>query len=176
MLVITRTLEDFQAELDSWRDTGYCHNKGVKGDGVDCLRFAVAIEDWLHGYDPSQLPKCPKLPVQTALHNPRAAIRIANFLRKRYPSFIVWDHREPPCDIREFELLPGDFIVTNNTSHPGHVMVAAPRKNVVFHANSVVGMDHHGGVIESSLGEAYRYGLQWIFRSERHRDGLVGNN
>lgn len=141
------SLDDYSAKLAEWEGTPYRDTTMRCGVGVDCVRFVVAIADWLHGFDTEALPPPPVLPRQTSLHNASLAWSVVRWLRERYkPNQTIW---KPDDSSFPFpELRPGDILCVKTEIHPGHAMIAGPRPNELWHSyNSLP----RGGVSNCAL-------------------------
>ncbi len=157
------TLEEYASKLASWRGTRYVDSGCTKG-GIDCLRFAVLIMDWLHGWDTDMMPPAPKLPPQTAIHDPKSVFKILDWIRDRYsPNHLSWKKNQP---IDEQDLWPGDLIACRNQVHPGHAVVAGPRHNTCWHSLPDISLKHGGNVHETSIGWCNMIGVTLIIRCE----------
>lgn len=157
------TLDEYAAELESWRNTRYV-DSGDSKRGIDCLRFMVRITDWLHGWDYHKLPPAPKKPPQTSIHDPKTAFRVVQWTRKRYaPNSIIWENNQ---QIDQQDLWPGDIIVVRNQLHPGHAVVGGVRHNTCWHSLPDISLAHGGNVHETSIGWCNMIGVVAIFRCE----------
>lgn len=150
------SLEQFEAELQSWHRTPYKDTMMRKGVGVDCIRFVVAMADFIHGWNTSSLPKIPLLPKQTALHSKLLAWDVVRWMEQRYPHKTKWSqgrNKDKP------DVSPGDIICIKNEVHPGHVLIAGTRKNVFWHSINGVQLDFGGHVHETNLHWCMSTGL-----------------
>ena len=154
------TLEEFEAELRSWDGVPYQDCGQTKG-GIDCLRFLIVIQDWLHGWDTAQLPPIPKKPPQTAINDPRTAFEIVKWVSARYPNEKIWDHRQPKEDLQSG---PGDVFVVRNQEHPGHALIGGLRPYTCWHATNDLSLKYGGNVHETSVGWCFMTGLVQVNR------------
>ena len=147
---MTITLEQYEAELRSWEGTRYVDGAMEKQKGADCLRFVVAMADWLHGYSSEQLPAIPRLPRQTSLHDEGNAWGMVRWLQQRYPNRVVWSLDDANRGI-EPDVCPGDIICVKNQVHPGHALIAGTRKNEFWHTFNSRSMSARGHVHTTNL-------------------------
>jgi hypothetical protein len=110
--------------LQSWDGTPYMHGQAAKGVGVDCIRFVCAVLNELYG---EQRASIPRLPQDTAMHNPKGAFRVLREVLRIYP-----EHDEV---IETGVIEPGDVIITAKPGcGPGHSIFVGPDKNVLWHS------------------------------------------
>lgn len=130
---MTITLEAYADKLKEWEGTPYKDSSMKIQSGVDCVRFVVAVSDWLHGFRTEDMPPVPVRPPQTSLHNPEEAWAVVRWLLRRYPMHeTIWSG-EMEGD-PSFE--PGDILCVRTEENPGHAMIAGPESNVLWHANN----------------------------------------
>lgn len=118
--------------LVSWSGTAYCSGQLCRGVAADCVRFVVGVMDEMHGYE--ALPPIKTLPPDTALHDPRMAVRAVRAIAGRYPNDIV----------RGDEVEPGDVMVVAVGHGPGHVVIVGPQRNTIWHCDRGVGVSWTG--------------------------------
>lgn len=146
---------DFATFLETWRGVPY-RDCGDTRQGVDCLRFAIIVLDWLHGFDAKTLPPVPLLPKQTAINNPKKAQDVVKFVRDRYKNVRV--------PVSYYESRPGDVIVCRNQIHEGHVLVAGPQRNVIWHSVNLGTSPKGGCVYPVAVQWCYTVGILCVFR------------
>ena len=131
------TLEDYAAKLAEWENTPYRNTTMQCGFGVDCVRFVVAIVDWLHGFQTECMPDVPVLPPQTSTHQPTLAWSVVRWLLQRYPQHeTVWTPESDMFPVIE----PGDIFCIRTEENPGHAMIAGPKRNVLWHSMNSIHM------------------------------------
>lgn len=155
--------ERYLEELLRWRETPYSDSTAVCGKGINCLRFACHILDWLHGFNPDELPPVPRLPRQTAVHNQEKAMEVVRFVCRRYPNRVMFKAgRNDPTKI---EIEPADVVVTQiSDDHPSHILVAGPEPYTLWHSYNSTGRDGWGGVDKTGLGWCLQQGIYRIWR------------
>lgn len=156
-------LDRYAEYLEQWLETPYSDATCKMGKGVNCLRFTCLMQDWLHGFNPKKLPPVPRLPRQTAIHNPKKAMVVIRFMCRRYPGKMVF--RPKRNDPGEIDLQPADIVVNQvSDGHPSHILIAGPRKNVLWHSCNEPGRDGWGGVDQTGLGWCLQQGIYGIWR------------
>ena len=156
------TLEQFEAELRSWERTPYKDTMMKKGVGVDCLRFVLAMGDWLHGFNTAKMPRIPKLPPQTSLHSETLAWKVVRKLQRRYEAETIWTNEDNAETIPDLE--PGNILCVKNEIHPGHVLIAGTRKNVIWHCINSHSLEFGGHVHETNLHWCLEIGLLRVWK------------
>lgn len=152
------TQDEFREELLSWNGTPYQEN-GCDRAGIDCLRFIVLLQDWLHGWDTKKLPSIPKRSGQISIHSPKEAFRIVKWMENRFPNEQVWEN-----DGSAFQLQAGDIVVVRNQVHPGHALLGGPDTNTCWHSLPHPSLEHGGKVHQTSIGWCRMTGLVSVYR------------
>ena len=125
-----------------WIGTPHINGQCEPQLGVDCVNFACAVLDELHGYDRSKLPKIPRHAPDTSLRDRRTAIAMVRFVSERYPNRVV----------RDGTITPGDVIVTKVGENPGHILIAGWTPWTAWHAIN------HRGVCQTGIGQLAKMG------------------
>ena len=146
--------------LDSWDGTPYMHNMSERGVGVDCVRFAMAALDFLHGYEKAD--DSPSLPADTAANSLKVALEVVRYICRRYDHDVLFRSGDPASSI---QLQPADVVVTlNDGKIPCHIMVGGVRPNTLWHSTHNVSRNGLGGVTFTGLGWALQQGIYRIWR------------
>jgi len=154
------TEEEFDNELRSWEGTPYLEN-GCSRAGIDCLRFIVLMQDWLHGWDTKKLSPIPQRSGQISIHAPKEVFKVIQWMQDRYPNEQVWDRK---LDRSEFDLRPSDIVVVRNQINPGHALLGGVSKNTCWHALPHPSLKHGGNVHETSIGWCLTMGIVSVYR------------
>ncbi len=155
-------MQQFETELRGWERTPYKDTMMQRGVGVDCVRFVVAIADFIHGYDTEALPAVPELPPQASLHSETLAWKVVRWLQRRYPTKTIWSCEKNANDIPD--VTPGCILCVKNQVHPGHALIAGPRKNVLWHCINGPSLDFGGHVHETNLHWCLSTGLLRVWK------------
>lgn len=119
--------------LAEWEDTPYMSGQQLKGEHADCIGFVFQLIDELLGV-PSGERK--KLPPDSSMHNRSLAMAAMRELLRLYPS---------AKRVEDGVVKPGRIILTGHSDGgPGHVMIAGPRKNTLWHCNPGIGVKQTG--------------------------------
>lgn len=121
-----------QEVLESWRGTPWVAGCGLRGRGVDCVRFVVAVLDELHQQSPGPVPR---LPQDMSIHDRMVAFSSAHLIAQRYPHEII---ESQPGLIQS-----GDVVVFRMgiAGGPGHVAIAGGRDaRELWHSAAGVGV------------------------------------
>lgn len=154
------TLDEYRDYLQSWDGVRY-KTFGCSRSGIDCLRFIIVVQDWLHGWDTDALPAIPQPSNQIALHDARATFRIIRWVSDRYPNDTIWNRKQS----RETLVLsPGDILVARNQIYPGHALIGGPMRNTCWHALPDSSLPHQGCVHMTGIGSAFNAGLIKVSR------------
>lgn len=123
-----------QEVLSAWVGTPYMSGQQMKGVGVDCIRFCCGFLDDMYGYRRIEVPR---LPPDTAFHNPEKAQSVVDGVLKEYqPNFKVEDN----------SVEPGDFLFSYPSGGgPSHGMIFGA-DGKIWHANGRPGKDGVKGV------------------------------
>jgi len=114
------SLDRLRCALAQWAKTPYESGQAMCGLGADCISsvFGVVM-DWL-----GIRLTVPKLPPDTAMHNPAKAKETMRVLLEQFPHIKV-----------EREAKPGDIVVmTSLGGGPQHVGIVGIRPNTMWHA------------------------------------------
>lgn len=155
-------LEQFEEELRSWERTPYKDTMMKKGVGVDCIHFVVAMQDWLHGFNTAKMPRVPKLPPQTSTHSETLAWKVVRWMQRRYQPEVIWTCDDNANTIPE--LTPGCVALVKNEIYPGHVLLAGPRQNVLWHCINAYSLEFGGNVHETNLYWCLETGLLRVWK------------
>lgn len=150
---------EYAEHLETWRGVPY-RDGGYDHRGIDCVRFVVRIIDWLHGYDSMMMEDPPKLPKQIALHDPEKADNVVAWLRRRWANTCIWRSSfDAPLDVQ-----PGDLVIVKNQVHPGHALIAGPRRCELWHSLNSGTLAKRGHVFPTSLSWATSTGICMVYR------------
>lgn len=133
--------------LRSWEGTPWRDGAQIKGQGVDCVRFVCAVLDELAGRPYQMLER---LPHQTALHQPRLALRALRAMVRRFPEM---------RRLRgELTIEPGDLLIVSSWGGgPGHVLIAGARPNTLWQAGSRAVMQGGCGLVSGHQQLTHHY-------------------
>jgi len=163
-----RSTAEYAAFLTSWEGVPY-RDGGCTQQGVDCIRFAVIVLDWLHGLT-GGAEACPKLPKQTSLHNPQGAESVVSWLSARYlnnrrvgvccgdQTYISKDLEAGSCAVLSCDS------GWSQSKTPNHILVAGAEPYTLWHCVNGDSLPHGGCVQKTSVGWAAQNGLRllWI--------------
>lgn len=85
-------------------------------------------------YGCEDLPLVKAIPPDTALHDPKKAVRAVRAIAGRYPNEII----------RNGEVEPGDIVIVAVGKGPGHVMIVGPQPNTLWHCMQTAGVVRTG--------------------------------
>lgn len=147
---LTPVLERLLGILDGWRGTPYASGQRRRGSGADCVGFVCGALDDLDG---RARASDPRIPPDTALHDPRKSVSAVRGLLETY---LPWERVESGL------LQPGDVLVVGpRGAGPSHAMLVGPVRNTVWHCTAGAGVHQAGWALGTGyerLHAAYRLG------------------
>jgi len=147
------SLKRLEFILAGWERTPYMSGQRLRSVQADCIGFALgAIDD----ADGRKRALGPKIPADTAFHDPERAFQSVLDLRRAY---------QPNIEVKNGKLQPFDIAVVGPANGgPAHVMLVGVRPNTLWHTTQGVGVHQTGWAIHAGhdrLIAAYRMMDRW---------------
>ena len=108
--------------LKSWEGTPYMRGQRKKGVAADCVNFVSGLFDELYRCSP--LPVI-KMPIDVGIHSRRERWIANKTITRAYPHKVLRG--------QDVSIEPGDLLVVRRGQGPGHVLIAGPEKNTLWH-------------------------------------------
>lgn len=122
-----------EEEMQSWKGTKYSLGQRLKGVGVDCVQFVIAVLDEMYGYEPIAF----RAPSDSAVHDRRFVMASYAFIAHRYPQSVL---RGAEPDTGDVVILRHRNAAGAGRRNPGHVGIVGMDRRVLWHADSPVGV------------------------------------
>lgn len=135
-------------KLEAWDGTKYRSGQKCRGVDADCIGFGCGAIDDIDGRPRAQSSK---LPADSALHNPKAAVEAIKAIREIYSPA----ERVHPFDGQLFAQPMDILVVATGAGGPGHMMLVGPEVNTLWHCIQGAGVTKSGWSLFSGFEKVF---------------------